>query len=1195
MALWRNILWITGGNAPDQVVCALTQWLDSSQSDPAYGNHKAGHLVRFSRLRLNGFKSFVDPTDLVIADGLTGVVGPNGCGKSNLLEALRWVMGENRHKAMRGGSMEDVIFAGASTRPARNFAEVSLIIDNEERLAPAAFNESDQLEIVRRITRDAGSAYKVSSKDVRARDVQMLFADASTGAHSPALVRQGQISELINAKPKARRRILEEAAGISGLYQRRHEAELKLKGAEANLTRVDDVIEQLAAQLSQLARQARQAARYREIGEKLRHAEGMLLFRRWLEADQAMLAASEQLRERVTAAGAAETAARQAAKARLEAEGALPPLREEEAIAAAVLQRLQVQRDTLKDQEVRALEAIETLRARIDQLGRDIDRESGLNKDAGETIERLEWEAREIAKAGEGHEARLEEASVGAREAASVLQEREAELSQQTEDVARLAARHQSAQRLVDDNRTTLEKSEAEAERAKIAMAEAKTALVRAEEDFSSAGAAEAQAVETAKKADATLTETEAARAETQTRESDARVQRAEADGEANALRAEVSALAKLVERDTAEGGQVLDLLRVQGGYEKALGAALADDLRAPAVTGDAASGWAELPGYSDPQTLPDGVIALTNYVSVPQVLVRRMGQVGLVDADDGAGLQASLKPGQRLVSVDGDLWRWDGYRAGAQDAPSAAALRLQQLNRLVELKRDLEEVSARAMGAAQAHDALTAHLAELTSADQAARQARRDADRLVAEANRAASRAEADRNLAQGKLESLGLAQKRHEDEATLARRALGDAQKAAATLPELDAFRAQVEDIKMTVEAARITMMSRRSAHDEVRREGEARLRRSQEITKEISGWKHRLETANKRTAELAERRAASETELAEATAAPEEIAAKRAELADAIDEAEGRRRASADKMAEADTALRTASDTEREAERAASEAREARARSEARADAARETVAYAAERIMEAQEVTPDQLLKRLDTDLDKMPAAEVVEGQVNTFKRQRDSLGAVNLRAEEDAQEVQVEHDALVSEKADLEAAISALRTGIASLNREGRERLLTAFEQVNENFGLLFSHLFGGGEAKLVLVESDDPLEAGLEIMCQPPGKKLSTLSLLSGGEQTLTALALIFAVFLANPAPICVLDEVDAPLDDANVTRFCDLLDEMTRRTNTRFLIITHHAVTMSRMDRLFGVTMGEQGVSQLVSVDLKKAEQLVA
>jgi len=387
-------------------------------------------------------------------------------------------------------------------------------------------------------------------------------------------------------------------------------------------------------------------------------------------------------------------------------------------------------------------------------------------------------------------------------------------------------------------------------------------------------------------------------------------------------------------------------------------------------------------------------------------------------------------------------------------------------------------------------------------------------------------------------------------------------------------------VEDIKMTVEAARITMMSRRSGFDEARREGEARLKRSQEITKEVSGWKHRLETAHKRISELAERKEASEVELSEAVAAPEEIAAQRAELVDAIDAAEARRRQASDVLAEADTALRDAAGEERDAERVASEAREARARSEARSDAAKETVVYAAERIMEAQEVTPADLLEQLDMLPEDMPEAEKIEGQVNQYKRQRDALGAVNLRAEEDAKEVQIEHDTLVTEKADLESAIAALRTGIASLNKEGRERLLTAFEQVNDNFGTLFKHLFGGGEAKLVLVESDDPLEAGLEIMCQ---------------EQTLTALALIFAVFLANPAPICVLDEVDAPLDDANVTRFCDMLDEMTRRTDTRFLIITHHAVTMSRMDRLFGVTMGEQGVSQLVSVDLKKAAAMVA
>lgn len=1151
--------------------------------------------MRFSKLRLNGFKSFVDPTDLIIQDGLTGVVGPNGCGKSNLLEALRWVMGENRPTAMRGGGMEDVIFAGAATRPARNFAEVSLLIDNSERLAPASFNDADTLEIVRRITRDVGSAYKVGTRDVRARDVQMLFADASTGAHSPALVRQGQIAELINSKPKARRRILEEAAGISGLYQRRHEAELKLRASEQNLARVDDVIEQLANQLAQLARQARQAARYRAIGDDLRQAEGLLLYRRWKEADEACSGAMVHLRERTSEAAAAEIAARQAAKARTVAEDGLPALREEEAIAAAVLQRLQVQRDTLADQEARAKQTIETLVGRIEQLSRDLEREAGLNKDAGETIERLEWEAREIAKAGEGHSAKLERAQSEASEGAGILQDREADLSQLTEDVARLAARHQSAGRLIDDYRRTLAKNEAEAARAMAARSEAEAALDKAATDFEAAQIAEAQARATAEKAETVLAEAEAARADTQNREADARGLRSQAEGEANALRAEAGALAKLVDRDSSEGSQILDQLRVEGGYEKALGAALADDLKAPAVTPDMGSGWVALPAYMRPQPLPEGVKALTNYVSVPEVLVRRMGQVGLVDAAKGARLQKDLLPGQRLVSLEGDLWRWDGFRAAAEDAPSAAALRLQQLNRLEGLKKDLNDATAKADGMARAHDMLTARLADLSQADRAARDARRAADGAVADANRALSRAEADRNLAEGKLESSGFAVSRHEEEAMAARKALAEAEAALKELGNLDEARGAVEDVKMTVEAARMTMMAKRSAYDEVRREGEARTKRAQEITKEVSGWKHRLETASKRSGELQARKVESEAELGEARSAPEEIAAKRDELDRAIEQAESRRREAADALALAEAALRDATAAERDAERAASEAREARARSEARAEAARETVDYAADRIMEAQETTPQNLLEQLGADPDKMPPAENIEADVNRLKRQRDALGAVNLRAEEDALEVQTEHDSLVTEKTDLEEAIKTLRTGIASLNKEGRERLLTAFEQVNDTFGILFKHLFGGGEAKLVLVESDDPLEAGLEIMCQPPGKKLSTLSLLSGGEQTLTAMALIFAVFIANPAPICVLDEVDAPLDDANVTRFCDLLDEMCRRTDTRFLIITHHAVTMSRMDRLFGVTMGEQGVSQLVSVDLKAAETLVA
>ncbi|WP_348655768.1 chromosome segregation protein SMC [uncultured Sulfitobacter sp.] len=1151
--------------------------------------------MRFSKLRLTGFKSFVDPTDLIISNGLTGVVGPNGCGKSNLLEALRWVMGENRPTAMRGGGMEDVIFAGASSRPAKNFAEVALHIDNSERLAPAGFNDGDSIEIIRRITRDVGSAYKAAGKDVRARDVQMLFADASTGAHSPALVRQGQISELINAKPKNRRRILEEAAGISGLYARRHEAELKLNGTEANLARVDDVVEQLAGQLSQLARQARQAARYRDIGDALRRTEGVLLYRRWRVAEDARQTTAEALRSQMAVAAEAEKAVRQATVARQKAEEALPPLREEEAIAAAIVQRLGVQRDTLSDQENRARAAIDALTKRIAQLTRDLDREGELNRDAEETIMRLEREERNLSDAGEGHEAAVAEAAERAKEAAGVLEKQEADLSKLTEDVARLVARHSSAERLLNDHRKTLQRSEAEADKARAAVAQSAAALEKANADFSAAQAAETQAHAASVAAEEALQKAEDDRAATQSREADARAERSEAEGELNAIRAEAGALAKLVERDTAEGGQILDRLQVEHGFEKALGAALADDLRAPDVDADGPSGWAYLPAYSTVQPLPEGITPLTAHVSVPDVLNRRMSQIGLVDADDGTRLQPLLLPGQRLVSPEGDLWRWDGFRAWAEDAPSAAALRLQQINRLEVLKQGLEQTNQRAEAARDAHETLQKLLLAQAEADKNARALRRDADRAVADAGRALSRAEADRNLAESRLDSLGLAVARHEEEAIEGRRLVTEAEKALAALDDVSSARADVEMLRQTVEGARIAMMTRRSALDELRREGTARERRAQDVAKELGGWRNRLDTAGKRSAELLERKEASERELTEASSAPGEIAAKREELTGAISAAETRTQAASAELSTGEADLRDTTLAERDAERLASEAREARARAEARADAAKETVNLAAERIDEERDTTPEVLAEMLGINADEMSDVEVLENQLSRLKGQREALGAVNLRAEEDAKEVQAEHDTLVGEKADLTEAIRTLRSGIASLNKEGRERLLTAFEEVNSNFSMLFKHLFNGGEANLVMVESDDPLEAGLEIMCQPPGKKLSTLSLLSGGEQTLTAMALIFAVFLANPAPICVLDEVDAPLDDANVTRFCDLLDEMCRQTDTRFLIITHHAVTMARMDRLFGVTMAEQGVSQLVSVDLKKAETLVA
>ncbi|MGY6549421.1 MAG: chromosome segregation protein SMC [Roseinatronobacter sp.] len=1149
--------------------------------------------MHFTRLRLNGFKSFTDPTDLVIHPGLTGVVGPNGCGKSNLLEALRWIMGENRPTAMRGAGMEDVIFAGTDTRNARHFAEVSLQIDNHARLAPAAFNDADHLDITRRITRDAGSAYKINGREVRARDVQMLFADASTGAHSPALVRQGQISELINARPKARRRILEEAAGISGLYQRRHEAELRLRATETNLERVGDLIEQLAAQLAQLGRQARQAARYREIGERLRATEGRVLFRRWQEADAARIEGEARFQQAVRDAALAERAVLDALRLREGCEAGLPALMEETTIAAAVVQRLDVQRQTLAGDEARAREAVSRLTGRLAQLASDIAREAGLNRDAAEMIAQLTREAEQIAGASLGQDDRLAEAMALTEAAGTALAGAEAAQEAAAAELAALSARHQTLSAQIADLERAQTRSRAARDGALDEQRSLTGARDAAELALARASAERAATDAQVSAAEQALGDLDAALAEARAQDSAARATLAEAEGHAASLRAEERGLAQIVAKARGAGQAVLDQLRVAPGHEQALGAALADDLRAPLAEGG--SGWHQLAPYPDAQPLPEGAAPLVAQVQAPEALARRLAQIGVVSPDQGRALHAALRPGQRLVSLAGDLWRWDGLHHAAGEAPTAAALQLQQVNRLAEVQAALA-VAEQALAVERAAQA--SHKAQLDAVAQAERQARegrRAAEQQLSAASRAVSQAETALASAVTRLETAGARLARASQDLEAQEVALSAARAAFAALPDLAAQRSALDAVKREVGAARDAMLARREAAERLRRAAHGRKMRAAEIAKQHDSWQARQGSADTRIHDLEARKSEAESDLKAATGAPEQIAAQRSQLDADFARAQARLTAAQDAQSAADGALRSARDAERSAERSASQAREQRAALDARRDAAQEAVTQAAARILEEMECTPEALAQQLGTGLDALGDLRALEDEAARLRRARDALGAVNLRAEEDAREVQTEHDALVREKADLEAAVAKLRAGIHALNREGRERLLIAFDKVNASFGTLFAHLFNGGEARLVLVESDDPLDAGLEILCQPPGKKLSTLSLLSGGEQTLTALALIFAVFLANPAPICVLDEVDAPLDDANVARFCDLLDEMTRRADTRYLIITHNALSMARMDRLFGVTMAERGVSQLVSVDLKAAETLVA
>ncbi|MGD9538486.1 MAG: chromosome segregation protein SMC [Alphaproteobacteria bacterium] len=1149
--------------------------------------------MQFKKLRLAGFKSFVEPTEFQIEAGMTGIVGPNGCGKSNLVEALRWVMGETSAKQMRGGEMDDVIFNGTDQRAARNLAEVVVTLDNSERRAPASFNDSETIEVARRIERGEGSAYRINGREVRARDVQLLFADVATGAHSSAMVGQGRINDIINAKPKQRRVILEEAAGVTGLHARRHEAELKLRGAEANLLRVEDVLGTLDAQLQGLKRQSRQASRYRRLSEQLRRLDALLLHLRWSTAQHDAAEASAALDEANREVGRLTAEAAAATTAETEAGEALPGLRQAEAELGAALHRLAVARDALEAEEQRVVEARAALETRLGQIAADIERERGLAADGTAALERIEAESAALEEAGSAEaeaEATARTAHETAAEAVRGLDER---LTRLLEEVAATEARRAATERsqaALTERRRKLgeERAAIEAERRELESVTRSNEAERraASEAVSEAARAvsgardEAEANERAR--EAALGFVNAARDRLQSVE--ARLAR---------LRAERDALdAVLGKREPGYGPSVVDVISVKPGYEAALGAALGDDLDAP-ENERAAIHWSTLPPLDDAPALPEGAVPLGDYVEAPRALARRLSQVGVVEEKDGRALRAKLKPGQRLVSRTGAMWRWDGFTLAA-DAPTASATRLKQRNRLAALGTEIRSVEA------ERDTALVASAeadARRRAAEEAAGLARRAADGLH-DAHQAAldrkAKLDAAAAAAASRLDALGDAAGRLAAEIEEATRGEAEAAATLAALPEADAGRAETGRLREALAAARATLDEKARVHDQVLRERAQREARLKSLAEDRASWTQRTAGTAQRLTELDERRAESERQRAALLGKPDEIAAKRQALLSEIAALEERRREAADALARGEAHHVECGRALKTAEQALAARREERVRQEERLERARDDEEKLAAEIRERLECAPEEALDKAEPEPgEALPEIETVEARIAKLGRERDAIGPVNLRAEIEARELEEEIETLSRERTDLEAAIARLRQGISSLNREGRERILAAFGSIDSHFQALFTKLFGGGHAHLLLVESDDPLEAGLEIMASPPGKRLQSLTLLSGGEKALTALALLFGAFLTNPAPICVLDEADAPLDESNVSRFCALIEELAEKARTRFVVITHNRITMARVNRLYGVTMGERGVSQLVSVDLETAERL--
>jgi chromosome segregation protein len=1135
--------------------------------------------LRFRRLKLTGFKSFVEPAELRIEPGLTGVVGPNGCGKSNLLEAIRWVMGEGSPKSLRGGGMEDVIFAGTATRPARDFAEVSLLIEREPD--EEANSES---EVTRRIERGAGSAYRIDGRDVRQKDVSLLFADAATGAHSPALVSQGRIGAVIAAKPVERRMMLEEAAGISGLHARRKDAEQKLRATEANLQRLDELLTEQEARVTALRRQARAAERYRALTDRIRLAEGKLLYARWAEADRAAAEAAEEAK-----AAEGEVARLQqemhSAQALQEHAAAALAERREAAIAARdagrtlahELATARAKRDTV----VRRLAELQRL---AQALSAETAREVALKADAAKAVETLDQERRAIEERladGETIAARI---AAELTQAEAVSREAEAALAGLLAREAAMRAERRVADAAVEAAKAQAARVAAESERlAQQLAAIGDGAQERAAIDQSRA--AVEQAAKELAGAEAALTRAEQQRAEAAVARDESESGLAAARAALSAAKAERDALARALDHG---GGAALAELKAASGYERALAAALGEDIEA-SLGGDGQRRWEGSQAQAGDPPLAAGLERLIDHVEAPAALHRRLAQIGVAEADTGQPLAV----GQRLVTRDGVMRRWDGFVSVGGGA--AAAERLLRANRLAEIDRQLPPLEQVVSDALQARDSAATSVETHRQEAETARTRAANAERAAREATRAGDSAAA--MLERLDAQRAGLEERRADlaPLATAAQESVEAALRGLSALPDPDALGAEVEAARATASAAGEAVADCRARSATRARETAADRERHAAAGREAGEWRTRGLQAEQRLAETAARAMAMEEEQEELAGEPDRHAAdiERLEKAAGESEAEISRTAEAERQAQ--EAVSIAARALADAGEAFAAAREARAGAAARADAQISRRMEYARICGERFECPPPLLPDKLGFDPTNLTDSEAEKETLERLTAERERIGPVNLVAEQELAELDTSREANVAEKEELAQAILRLRGSIGSLNREGRVRLLDAFEKVDKHFRSLFTTLFDGGQAHLELVESDDPLEAGLEIMAQPPGKRLSALTLLSGGEQALTAVALIFALFLTNPAPICVLDEVDAPLDDANVDRFCDLLDRMSSETDTRYLIVTHNAVTMARMHRLYGVTMIERGVSRLVSVDLGGAEELLA
>ena len=1139
--------------------------------------------MKFQSVRISGFKSFLEPIEIEINKGLTGIVGPNGCGKSNIVEAIKWIMGENSARQMRGDGMDDVIFAGTDERPSRNFAEVTIKLNNSEKKAPAAFNHLSEIEISRKIEREKGSIYRINGKQVRSRDVQLIFADSGTGARSSGIVSQGRIAQIIDASPENRRGILEEAANIKGLHSRRHEAELKLNAASNNLDRLLDIEKTYKEQLVELEKQGRKAARYRSIGDRLRKAEATLFSTLLFNAKTEYNILKNELHTVTENVSKAQIEVSKNTTSKLDILSKIPILRNIEAEKAAILQSLNITKIKLEEEQTSAKIALNNIIGQITQLEKDTSRENQIEEDAEKSLSSLILEEENLKIDTKNFSSKISEATQAVKSLKIKSDEADKKLSSITSEIYTINSDKSDLERRIINLNEKIENTQNQISKFNL---ENYSKTLEANEikilDLQKLISENDLLIDTFKKK---LTQLETLEL-TLTKEKNI------AANILNQTNAEINTLSSLLGDDSLNRNTLEKNINTTDHLEDAIGSVLGETLLAPIYSNNEiienTTYWRDGFDIKLTSPLPKEAMPLISKIKSSSILETALQGVGIVENEELAfKLQKKLTYGQALTTAEGGLWRWDGF-VQPKGVKNSYSERLQQIARFKVLQSQLPSQK----------ESVFLIDKKLIEYSENIKKCRTDIIKLqstLSGLNSDSNRLELENSKMEIQLTSSALLIKELKNTEVTSKVELIELKKQISHIVNLPSLLADELSIRNNAEQFRNNLTEAMAAEQQIKNHESFQLRNIAQIKHQKESWITRKQEAKSRLSSLHERLEFSKNEMDRLSNLPNDFDKKEEQIRIEIEAAIINRNLAADKLVITETSQNDAEKLEKESEKNVSMLRENMIKVQALLDLSHTKILNIEERIFEKLRIKSDQLsdLTGIKENNEIDSNIEALEKTVERLLNERESLGAVNLRAEEEMNEMNDKIEIMFKERIDLEEAIEKLRNGIFELNKEGRERLKKSFTVVNENFKNLFQKLFGGGNAELKLVGHDDPLQAGLEVLASPPGKKMQLLSLLSGGEQALTAISLIFSVFLCNPSPICILDEVDAPLDDTNVGRFCDLLNKIAEETNTYFMVITHHRLTMAKMDRLFGVTMEQKGISKLVSVDLEQASRI--